>query len=127
MLTVTEAKAWIEANVDIGHPDWHLTVEAVVDPLGSDPVLVFSSRLYVDITHTTPDSRPNEGEQTIIVGFRRVLPQNSMPLDSEAVLLDFVRRFWHDCWRHEADEWLRIGGELVNDPHTRSPECSTSP
>lgn len=68
--------------------------------------------------HTTvPDSRSPAG--TVIT----VVHQTMVPRwldDDRHHIIAFVRQCIHNMETHEADEFLRIGGELVNNPHARS-------
>jgi hypothetical protein len=59
------------------------------------------------------DSRHRVTPVTIM--HQTIVPRHFM--HDEKLFSAYVRRCVHDLEAHEADEWLRVGGELLNDPH----------
>lgn len=66
------------------------------------------------------DSRADEGTRDVL--FRQVIA----PVTTCHGAVAAVREFVHRCETHEADEWLRVGGELRWDPHVESESARTT-
>jgi hypothetical protein len=72
---------------------------------------------YIEARHTEPDSRNREN---VIEGFARRWPMG-WPYhpysNSPHVIVAWVRHALHEWEVHESNEWLRLDGERVHDPH----------
>lgn len=102
-------------------PEW----TEVLDALTYRPNVKFEVRapgyrgdslhgLLFEIHATVPDSRYPNDARTITVVHSFAVPYM---FDDRNHIIAFVRHCIHSMERHEADEFLRIDGELVNDPH----------
>lgn len=70
------------------------------------------THLVLQLVFDGPDSR--EPENTKVVSFTQFYPA---PFPSLEALTQLIRCFIHEWELHESDEWLRIDGEMVRDPH----------
>lgn len=70
--------------------------------------------LTMEIHCRCPDSRDPERAPITVVHPTRV-PEEA--LESDLVMLAFIRHCLIQLAIHEVDEWFRCDGELVRDPH----------
>lgn len=71
------------------------------------------SHRWVQLTITDPRIDTTNPEREIFLTNTIIVPT---PISEDHLHFD-LRRFFHDFEKHEADEWLRIGGTMIHDPH----------
>jgi len=97
------ADEWMDAAAQLTlHPDWSVRVE----------VLVPWWEVAVHFDHRALDSHaPHERERRIRFTYSVAIPTPEP--------VKYLHHLWRRSWQHEADEWFRHNGELVDDPHAR--------
>lgn len=90
-------------------PDVHLHAYPTVDrPLEHQGVVL---QMYRDAFDSRDPTRTTRiVSQELVAGFE-------LERMTREMLLDRVRQFIHRHEMHEADEWLKLDGEVLYDPH----------
>ena len=81
----------------------------------SDTTIVVSMQIF-----GIPDSTKSDGSSTSIV-FTQTWSFLHIKHGGMNLLLEYLRKFLRDWEMHEMDEWFRIDGTHVRDPHANDP------